>query len=71
MRQQIRLDTMSDVHNFVAAVSKVKEKVTLEDSEGHCVNAASLLGALYSMEWTHIYVYCEKDISRLILPWII
>ena len=71
MRQRIRLDTMTDVQKFVEVASKVDSKVTLEDNDGHCVNAASLLGALYSMEWAHIYVYCEKDISGSILPWII
>ena len=71
MRQRIRLDTMSDVQDFVKAVSKVDEKVLLEDNDGHRVSAASILGALYSMEWTHIYCYCDKDISGIILPWII
>lgn len=71
MRQKIRLDTMSDVQKFVDAVSKVDDKVILEDNEGHRVSATSLLGALYSMEWAHIYCYCEKDISGTILPWII
>ena len=71
MRQQIRLDTMSDIQKFIDVVSKVGERVTLEDGEGHCVSATSLLGALYSMEWTHIYCYCNKDISGIILPWII
>lgn len=71
MRQKIRLDTMSDVQKFVDAVSKVDDKVILEDNEGHRVSATSLLGALYSMEWAHIYCYCQKDISGVILPWII
>lgn len=71
MRQKIRLDTMSDVQRFVEIVSTVGERVTLEDNDGHCVDAMSLLGALYSMEWKHIYCYCNKDISTLILEWII
>lgn len=71
MRQKIRLDTMSDIQKFVDVVSKVDAVVTLEDGNGHCVSASSLLGVLYSMEWTHIYCYCSKDISGIILPWII
>ena len=71
MLQKIRLDTMSDVQNFVKVVSRVEEKVILEDSDGHCVSAVSILGALYSMEWANIYCRCEKDISGMILPWII
>ena len=71
MRQRISLDTMSDVQTFVNVVSKVDSKVVLEDNNGHRVSASSLLGALYSMEWECIYCYCEKDISGIILPWII
>ena len=70
MREKIRLDTMSDINGFVAAVSKVDSKVTLEDDEGHRVSATSLLGAIYSMEWECIYCHCEKDIYGTILPWI-
>lgn len=71
MKQKIRLDTMSDVQSFVKVISRVEERVTLEDNEGHCVSASSILGALYSMEWANIYCCCSKDISGMILPWII
>lgn len=71
MRQEIRLDTMSDVQKFVEVASRVGERVVLEDNDGHRVAATSLLGALYSMEWAHIYCYCNKDISGSILPWIV
>ena len=71
MRQKIRLDTMSDVQKFVDIVSTVGAEVTLEDGDGHRVSASSMLGCLYSMEWTHIYCYCNKDISAIILPWIV
>lgn len=70
-RTKIRLDTMSDVNGFVSAMTKVDSKVWLEDDEGNRVNAKSLLGALYSMEWSHIYCYCAKDISSHLMPWII
>ena len=49
-RTKIRLDTMSDVNRFVSAMTKVNEKVWLEDDEGNRVSAKSLLGAIYSME---------------------
>lgn len=71
MRQKIRLDTMSDIKRFVAVMSKIPDKVTLEDGDGHCVSATSLLGVAYTFEWVHVYCYCEKDISGLILDWII
>lgn len=71
MRQRIRLDTITDVQNFVRAVSNAGEKVFLEDNTGYKVAAQSLLGALLSMEWAEVYCHCSKDISGLILPWII
>ena len=71
MRQRIRLDTMSDIRSFVDTVSTVTEKVTLEDDDGNRVSAKSLLGAVYTVEWASIYCYCDKDISGIILPWII
>lgn len=71
MRQRIRLDTMSDIRSFVDTVSTVTEKVTLEDDDGNRVSAKSLLGAVYTVEWKTIYCYCDKDISGIILPWII
>jgi hypothetical protein len=71
MRQRIRLDTMSDIHKFIEVVSRVNCRVFLEDNTGYKVSAHSLLGALLSMEWEEVYVSCNKDISGVILPWII
>lgn len=71
MRQRVRLDTMTDIQKFVAAVSKIDDLVFLEDNTGFKVSAKSLLGALLSMEWNEVYVNCNKDISGSILPWII
>ena len=69
MKQQIRLDTLNDVKNFINAVAEVEDKVTLEDGEGHCVSANSLMGVLYSFEWRSVFCHCNKDISGLILDW--
>ena len=70
-RIKINLDTLSDVNKFIAVMSGVKDKVWLEDDEGNRVNAKSLLGALYSMEWDHIYCYCESDITLELFPWMV
>ena len=71
MRQRVRLDTMTDINKFVEVVSRIDDRVFLEDNTGYKVSAKSLLGALVSMEWTEVYCYCDKDISGSILPWII
>lgn len=71
MRQRVRLDTMSDIRTFVEVVSRVDERVFLEDNTGFRVSAKSLLGAVLSMEWNEVYCCCEKDIAGGIFPWII
>lgn len=71
MKAKIRLDTLSEVNKFVEVVSRFDEKVELVDDEGHCVSAKSILGALYSFEWTNIYCSCSRDISASIMPWMI
>ena len=70
-RTKIRLDTMSDVNKFVAAMTAVNDKVWLSDDDGNRVSAQSLLGAIYSMEWAHIYVYCESNITVELMPWMV
>ena len=71
MKVKINLVTMTDVQKFINAVEPVEENVTLQDSAGHCVSAKSMLGAIYTMEWAEVYCHCTKDISGLILPWIV
>lgn len=68
-KTQIRLDTLSEVNKFVAAMSRIDEEIWLEDGSGSRVNAKSMLGALYSMEFANIYCYCEKDINVHLMPW--
>ena len=69
-RTQIRLDTLSEVNKFVEVMSRVNDRVWLEDGNGCRVSAKSLLGALYSLEWNEIHCYCETDISGYLIPWI-
>ena len=71
MRARIRLDTLGDIKAFIGTVASVDEKITLEDNDGHCVSAKSLMGAIYSMEWDAIYCNCDKDITTLIMNWVI
>ena len=71
IRTQIRLDTMQSINKFVEVIGRLDEQVWLEDDNGSRVNAKSLLGCLYSMEWARIYCYCKKDINAYIMPWIV
>ena len=70
-RTHIRLDTLTDVHKFVAKMSSLPHQVWLEDGDGCRVSASSLLGALYSLEWSNIICFCEADINIHLMPWAI
>ena len=60
MRIKIRLDTMSDINAFVSDMTKCGANVFLTDKDRNfIVNAKSMLGAVYSMEWDE--VWCESD----------
>ena len=68
-RTQIRLDTMSSINKFVEAMTKISDQVWLEDGSGARVSAKSLLGCIYSLEWTRIYCYCDRDINSHLMEW--
>ena len=70
MRVKIELETMSDVSEFVTIVTKIAEPVHLV-SEHFRVNAKSLLGALYTMEWDDVWCECERDIYTKIEKFVI
>ena len=71
MRIKIRLDTMGEISKFVNTVNQFPEKVNLEDNDGHRVNAKSMLGVMYTLEFSEIYCTCERDISGALLPYIV
>ena len=72
MRTKIKLDTLTDVIEVIAAVNPLEGKITVEDDEGHCVNAKSFLGMRYaSGEFKEKYVVSETDITYAILKFII
>ena len=69
-RTQIRLDTLSEVNKFVDAMTKIPDNVWLEDGSGIKVSAKSMLACLYSLEWTRIFVFCDRDINTYLKPWL-
>lgn len=71
MKVKLQLETMSDISRFVQLCSQVKENVSVTDSIGHCVSAKSLLGMIYTMEWTDVWCECEKDIYFIIKEFVI
>ncbi len=74
MRARVRLDTITDIGNFVVAVELATtkdEKVYVTDGDRMCVNAKSFLGLVHAREFNKIYVESEKDIYNKIQDFII
>lgn len=60
MKYKIILDTVSDVNTFVKNVTKeTNATVTVTDNRGLRVNAKSLMGMLYALEFDELW--CESD----------
>lgn len=67
MRQKLNLVTLSDVQGFVSAASKHDGRVFLTDKDHNfIVNAKSMLGAVYTLEWDEIWCEADGDIYHLI-----
>ena len=60
MTYKIILDTVSDVTTFVKNITSVADAiVTVTDNRGLRVNAKSLMGMLYALEFDELW--CESD----------
>lgn len=66
MKLEINLDTMSKINRFVSICAGLDCKVDLIDGEGYRVSAKSLVGALATVDWSHVFVECERDIYSYI-----
>lgn len=62
MKAEVNLDTMKRINKFVSICSRLDCKIDLIDGEGYCISAKSLMGAAATMDWSRVYVVCEKDI---------
>ena len=71
MKVKVRLDTISDIKGFVNAVNGIAEQVHLTDGNNLTVSAKSILGAMYTIEWSEIYCTCDKDIYRFIQKYVL
>lgn len=66
MRVKIRLDTITDIGNFVYAVSNVRPNVYLTSGDGLRVNGKSFLGVAHAHEFNDLWCECEEDIYSTI-----
>lgn len=73
MRTRIELETMTDINEFCAAISKVNADVFLVDNtQKFKVNAKSIIGLMLAkIEWSDgIYCECDEDIYTIIEKWV-
>jgi hypothetical protein len=74
MKARVRLETITDIGNFVVAVEMATnptDKVYVTDGARMCVNAKSFLGLIHAREFDKIYVESDKDIYTKIKNFII
>ena len=69
MKIRINLDTVSDIGNFVIAVTNAvskADKVYVTDGDRCCVNAKSFLGLIAARDFNELWCESEKDIYHAI-----
>lgn len=62
-RIKIRLETQTDVINFVNQASQCPHDMILNiiDGDGMCISARSLLGCMYAREFKHMWLVSNSD----------
>ena len=70
MKVKINIDTLSKINAFVSICSRLDCRVNLIDGEGYRVSAKSLIGAVATMDWSQVFVECDKDIYSYIVDFV-
>lgn len=74
MKARIRLDTITDIGQFVVAVAHStgkNDKVWVTDGDRACISALSFLGLIATRDFRNVYVESEKDIYNAIRSFVI
>ena len=66
MRVKINLETTHDAIELAKIATYVNGKVLISDGNGLTVNAKSVMGALYALEFSDLWLESEKDIYSMI-----
>lgn len=70
-RLHIELTTMSDANEFVSITSHLPGKITVVDGQNLRVNAKSIMGMLYALEFDDLWCESENDIYTEIKKFVI
>ena len=70
---KIQLNTMTDVRKFIEKTALIEEGtiLTLSDGGHYSINASSIMGVLYSLEWNHLYLYSTTEVYSIFADFII
>ena len=71
MKVRIRIDTVSDIGNFILSVANVKSPVYVMDNEGKCVDGKSFLGVAHATEFDELWCVCDEDIYTKIEEFVV
>lgn len=71
MKNKIRIDTYTDAAEFVAITTALGGHITVTDGANHRVNAKSLLGMIYAIEFEEMWCESENDIYSAIKRFVI
>lgn len=71
MKAKIRLDTTSDAVRFSHTCAGLDGRITITDNRGLCVNAKSIMGMLYALEFEEIWCESEEDIYMHITDFVV
>lgn len=70
-RLHIELTTMSDANEFVSITSRLPGKITVIDGQNLRVNAKSIMGMLYALEFEDLWCESDHDIYKEIQKFVI
>ncbi len=71
MKVRIRLDTMTDIVNFVLIANSTSKAVLLTNNEQRFVNGKSFLGVAYSREFNDLWCVTVADLYTKLQPYIV
>lgn len=70
MRNKIILDTMTDAIELASIASSINGEVTITDNNRLRVNAKSVIGAIYALEFSELWLESDTDIFSKIRKFI-
>ena len=69
---KIELNTLTDVKNFVnIIVTSNLSSPELTDGDKYTINASSIMGVIYSLEWNNLFLVTTEDAYSLLKDYIV